>query len=186
MGLPTLLKIALTGKVPFKMDSYVYTKTINGHEIAFTDVGFTHDGPAIVTFSGWNQDHRGWANITPYLILKHRVISVCFRGHGPNRDAVEDFSFADHARDVLALLDNLSVDRFVCIAASHGAWPALEISQMVGRQRMPAIIILDLAMEELSPQFVAALKYAIPRCKSPKRIFQEPRDGNFPTCTQGS
>jgi hypothetical protein len=59
MGLPTLLKIALTGKVLFKMDSYVYTKTINGHKIAFTDVGFTHDSPAIVTFSGWNQDHWG-------------------------------------------------------------------------------------------------------------------------------
>jgi pimeloyl-ACP methyl ester carboxylesterase len=119
-------------------------------------------------------------------MLKHRVISVCVRGHGPNRDAVEDFSFADHARDALALVDNLSVDSFVCIAASHGAWPALEISQMLGRQRMPAIIILDLAMEELSPQFVAALKYAIPCCKSLARIFQEPRDGKFPPCTQGS
>ena len=34
------------------------TTTINGHEIAFTDVGFFHEGPAIVelTFSGWN--HR--------------------------------------------------------------------------------------------------------------------------------
>jgi pimeloyl-ACP methyl ester carboxylesterase len=158
MGIFDLLKIALTGKTPFPADSYVCTKTINGHEIAFTDVGFSHDGPAIVTFSGWNQDHRGWSYVTPYLILKYRVISVCFRGHGPNRDPVEDFGFADHAREVLAHLDDLSVDRFICIAASHGAWPALEIAQMVGRRRMPAVLVLDLAMEPLSPQFLTALK----------------------------
>jgi pimeloyl-ACP methyl ester carboxylesterase len=85
-------------------------------------------------------------------MLKHRVISVCFRGHGPNRDPVQDFSFADHARDVLAILDDLSVDRFVCIAASHGAWSALGIAQMMGWQRMPAVLILDLAMEELLQQ----------------------------------
>lgn len=147
------------GKIArFRPDSYLYTKTINGHEIAFTDFGYVHDGPAIVTFSGWNQDHRGWSDLTPYLMVQYRVISVCFRGHGPNRDPVEDFGFADHARDVLALLDALGVDRFVCLAASHGSWAAMELAQMVGRQRMPALLILDLGMTEASPQFLAALK----------------------------
>lgn len=153
-----VLKMAITGKAPFKVDSYVYTKTINGHEIAFTDVGFSHDGPAIVTFSGWNQDHRGWSIVTRYLMLTHRVISICFRGHGPNRDPVENFSFTDHARDVLAILDSLSVDSFICITASHGTWPALELADIVGRQRMPAVLILDLIMTEISPEFAVALK----------------------------
>jgi hypothetical protein len=66
MRLFTLLKIGLTGQPLFKMDSYVSTKTTNGHEIAFTNVGFTQGGPAIVTFSGWDQGHRGLANVTPY------------------------------------------------------------------------------------------------------------------------
>ena len=148
----------MPGKPPLKVDSYVCTRTINGHEIAFTDVGFFHEGPAIVTFSGWNQDHRGWSNLTPYLALRHRIISVCFRGHGPNRDPVEDFGFADHARDVLALLDSLGVDCFICLAASHGGWAAMELAQMVDRQRMPAILILDLVMTEASPQFMAAMR----------------------------
>ncbi|KUI63186.1 1H-3-hydroxy-4-oxoquinaldine 2,4-dioxygenase [Cytospora mali] len=139
-------------------DCVVYTKTINGHSIAFTDFGFANDGPAIVTFSGWNQDHRGWANVTPYLMDTFRVISVCFRGHGPNRDPVQDFGFEDHARDVLGVLDSLGVDQFVCMAASHGTWPALELSQMVGRQRCLAVLILDLIMSEASPQFLAGLR----------------------------
>ncbi|KAL9086201.1 MAG: hypothetical protein Q9165_007266 [Trypethelium subeluteriae] len=142
----------------FQSDGYVYIKTINGHEIAFTDFGYTHDGPAIVTFSGWNQDHRGWSDLTPYLMIHHRVISICFRGHGPNRDPVSDFGFAEHAQDVLALLDSLSVDRFIGLAASHGAWAAIELAALVGRERMPALMILDLTMTEPSPQFAKALK----------------------------
>jgi pimeloyl-ACP methyl ester carboxylesterase len=142
----------------FRPTGYALTKTINGHEIAFTDYGYTHDGPAIVTFSGWNQDHRGWNDLIPHLMVHYRVISICFRGHGPNRDPVEDFGFADHASDVLALLDALGVDRFIAVAASHGAWAAMELAEMVGRQRMPGLVILDLAMGEPSPQFLAALK----------------------------
>ncbi|KAK4172029.1 alpha/beta-hydrolase [Triangularia setosa] len=141
----------------FQPDGYLYTKTINGHQISFTDFGYVHDGPAIITFSGWAQDHRGWSDLTPYLMLHHRVISVCFRGHGPNRDPVEDFGFADHARDVLALLDTLGVDKFICLSASHGSWAAIELAEMVGRERMPALLMLDLNMTPLSPQFTAAL-----------------------------
>ncbi|OCK77279.1 alpha/beta-hydrolase [Lepidopterella palustris CBS 459.81] len=142
----------------FRPTGYVYTKTTNGHEIAFTDYGYTHDGPALVTFSGWNQDHRGWNDLIPYLMVHYRIISICFRGHGPNRDPVEDFGFADHAQDVLALLDALGVDRFIALAASHGAWAAMELAEMVGRERMPALMMLDLAMGEPSPQFLKALK----------------------------
>lgn len=125
-------KITATSAIKV-VDSVVYTKTINGHYIAFTDFGFANDGPAIVTFSGWNQDHRGWANVTPYLMDTNRVISVCFRGYGPNRDPVEDFGFEDHARDVLGILDSLGVDQFVCMSTSRhlaspraqpDGWPA--------------------------------------------------------------
>lgn len=139
-------------------DALVYTKTIHGHQIAFTDFGFANEGPAIVTFSGWNQDHRGWANVTPYLMDTYRVISICFRGHGPNRDGVDDFGFEDHASDVLAVLDSLGVDKFVCMAASHGAWPALELANTVGRLRCPAVMILDLIMTEASPAFLGGMK----------------------------
>lgn len=139
-------------------DALVYTKTINGHQIAFTDFGFANEGPAIVTFSGWNQDHRGWANVTPCLMDTYRVISVCFRGHGPNRDPVEDFGFQDHARDVLGVLDSLGVDQFICLSASHGTWPALELSQIVGPRRCLAILVLDLIMTEPSPQFLGGMK----------------------------
>ncbi|PSR77224.1 Alpha/Beta hydrolase protein [Coniella lustricola] len=154
-----LSDLQVTPKHLFRItDAVIYTKTIHGNSIAFTDFGFANDGPAIVTFSGWNQDHRGWSNVTPYLMDTYRVISVCFRGHGPNRDPVGDFSFADHASDVLAVVDSLGVGQFVCLAASHGGWPALELAQAVGRQRCPAVIILDLVMTEASPQFLAGMK----------------------------
>jgi len=139
-------------------DSFVYTKTINGHEIAFTDYGFCHDGPAIVTFSGWNSDHRGYSYLTSYLMQHHRVVSICFRYHGPNRDYKGDFSFEDHARDAIGLLDSLGVTTFICLAASHGNWAALSLAEMVGRERMLALLILDHLSLEPSPQFYGALK----------------------------
>ena len=97
----------------------MYTKAINGHEIAFADVGSSHDSPAIVTFSGWKQDHRGWASITPYLMLKHPVVRVCFRAYGPNRDGLDDVTFTDYARDVLALLDNVYLSTGSSASLNH-------------------------------------------------------------------
>lgn len=145
-------------KLLIKPDGMVYTKTINNHTISFTDYGYAHQGPAIVTFSGWNQDHWAWINILPYLMNTYRVISINFRDHGPNRDSVADYGFEDHARDVLALLGALDVDTFLCLAASHGAWPALCIAEIAGRKRVPAIMILDLIMTEASPQFLTGLR----------------------------
>ncbi|KAK1244134.1 hypothetical protein MKX08_002272 [Trichoderma sp. CBMAI-0020] len=142
----------------FLADAFPYTKTINGQEIAFTDYGFAHDGPAIVTFSGWNSDHRGYSYVTSYLMEHYRVISICFRGHGPNRDNVEDFGFDDHARDALALLDTLGVDQFIVLAASHGNWAAMNLAEIAGRERLLAILILDHLAVDASPQFYGALK----------------------------
>lgn len=139
---------------PLRLEPYVYTRTVNGHEIAYTDYGHTHPGPAIVTFSGWNQDHRCWANVAPLLVPRYRVISICFRDHGPNRDPVPDYGFEDHADDVLALLDQLQVIQFVCMAASHGSWPAMIVAEKAGRDRVPAILILSLMMAEASPEFL--------------------------------
>lgn len=77
----------------------------------------------------------------------HRVISICMRGHGPNRDPVPEYDFSDHARDVIALLDTLHVDKFVCLAASHASFAAMFVAEMAGRERMPAIIICDYVMK---------------------------------------
>lgn len=139
-------------------DSFLYRKTIHGHEIAFTDYGFCHDGPAIITFSGWNSDHRGYSYLTSYLMQHYRVINICFRSHGPNRDFTGDFGFEDHARDTISLLDSLGVTSFICLAASHGNWAAMDLAEMVGRKRMLALIILDHLTLEASPQFYGALK----------------------------
>ncbi|KAI9150036.1 2-heptyl-3-hydroxy-4(1H)-quinolone dioxygenase [Paramyrothecium foliicola] len=145
------------GPPRFKADTFPYTKTINGHEIAFTDYGFYHGGPAIVTFSGWNSDHRGWSYLTSYLMEHYRVISICFRGHGPNRDPVPDFGLDDHADDVLALLEVLGVDQFICLAASQSNWAAMRVAELAGRARVLAIMILSQPMAEPTPQYYGAL-----------------------------
>ena len=141
-----------------KADQPPYTKTINGHEIAFTDYGFAHDGPAVVTFSGWNSDHRQWSFITEQLMTKYRVISVCFRDHGFNRSTVDDYGFEEHADDVLTLLGELGVDKFICVAASHGNWAAMRVAEKAGPQRMPAIVVLSHVMSEPPAPFFAAMQ----------------------------
>ncbi|EER28069.1 hypothetical protein D8B26_006727 [Coccidioides posadasii str. Silveira] len=136
----------------------LYTKTINGQQLSFIDYGIPSERPAIVVFSGWCQDHRGWEELLPYLIYEYRVVCLNWRGHGPNRDRVEDFGVEEQVKDYLALLEELEVGKFVAISHSHGGWAAMQVAQTLGKERVPAVLLLDLIMTEAPPEFVNTLK----------------------------
>lgn len=136
----------------------ILTKTVNGFEIGFDDQGYAPGEPTIVLLNGWGHDHRAWRHLVPYLRPHNRVISVLWRGHGPNRDLVGDYGVAEKVGDTIGLLDALDVDTFVPLSHAHGGWVALDIAEALGPDRVPQVMMLDLIMTPAPPEFVAGLK----------------------------
>ncbi|ADI11806.1 putative dioxygenase [Streptomyces bingchenggensis BCW-1] len=131
----------------------INTITLNGTQIAFDEHGIPGPGPAIVLLPGWCHDHRYYDRLLRRLAPEHRVIRVNWRGHGPDRTPVADFGIAEQTADTIALLDALDMTTFVPVAHAHGGWVALEMAEELGPQRVPQLLIVDLIMTQLPPDF---------------------------------
>lgn len=129
----------------------------NGVEIAYDQSGF-NDGPPIVLLTGWAHEISLFDELLPFLAAKHRVIRVCYRLHGPTREPFEEFGVAETVEDTLALLRALEVDEFYLLSHSHGGWPALEIVDRLGKERVLALLMLDQIMTESPPEFASFLR----------------------------
>lgn len=69
-------------------------------------------------FTGCGDD---WKYVFSEPLAGYRVIAPDLPGHGRSLNPRRDFKFADVARDVFALLDELKVDRVKAIGMSAGA-----------------------------------------------------------------
>ncbi|HZS47379.1 MAG TPA: alpha/beta hydrolase, partial [Blastocatellia bacterium] len=58
----------------------------------------------------------------------YRLIIPDLRGHGRSTNRLDKFSFRQSAKDVLALMDHLNIDRFKAIGMSMGAKTLLHIA----------------------------------------------------------
>lgn len=133
------------------------TKKVNGVEICYDECG-TAGGPALVLLSGWAHDLHLYDELLPYINHKYWIIRVCWRGHGQTRDDVGDFGVNEQVYDTLGLLDSLEVDKFYLVSHSHGGWPALEILDQLGKDRVLFLLMIDQIMTSPPPEFAAGLE----------------------------
>lgn len=136
---------------------YYSVKTVDGVDVSYDDSG-TADGPAVVLLTGWAHDLRLYDHMLPGLAPKHRVIRVNWRGHDPESGPVEDFGVPEQVKDTLGLLDALNVDKFCLVSHSHGGWPALEIVDRLGKNRVLCLLMIDQIMTPAPPDFVSGLQ----------------------------
>jgi pimeloyl-ACP methyl ester carboxylesterase len=69
-------------------------------------------------FTGCGDD---WKYVFSEPLTGYRIIAPDLTGHGRSPNPRSDFKFADVARDVFALLDQLKIDRIKAIGMSAGA-----------------------------------------------------------------
>lgn len=101
------------------------------------------EGPAVVLCDGIACDGFIWKYLRPALARRYRVIHWNYRGHGRSgapRDPSR-VSIADHARDLHAVLDHLSLDRAALVGHSMGTQVCLD----AWRQRPSRVSALVLA-----------------------------------------
>ena len=117
------------------------------HELARPDgpvrywIGGRGDGPVLVFLHGATLDHRSWDAQRIALQSRYRIVVPDLRAHGESMTA-DAFSFAAAVDDVVALLDDLDLDRIGLIGLSLGGNIAQEIVYR-DPARVAALVVAD-------------------------------------------
>ncbi|PKP95297.1 MAG: alpha/beta hydrolase [Alphaproteobacteria bacterium HGW-Alphaproteobacteria-14] len=101
------------------------------------------DAPAIVLLHGSNADLHTWEPWVTALKSQYRVIRFDQVGHGlTGPDPKHDYSRANYVADVLAVADNLGLERFILGGNSMGGKHALAFAS-AHPQRVAGLVLVD-------------------------------------------
>lgn len=126
--------------------------------LAHTDAGPGRpDQPALLLLPGWCGDRTVFDRVWPILAEHRRVVVVDLPEHGENPRTGGDVTSSDVVDAVLALLEQLGVERVIPVALSHAGWVALELRRRLGAQRVPGLVLLDWMVLGTPPGFGDAL-----------------------------
>src|SRR5688572_1309688 len=89
-------------------------------ELDFTVRG--ESGPALLLVHGFPLDRRIWQSVTPKLPESIRLVLPDLRGHGKSALPPGPCTIDDYARDLLGLMDKLSIPRFFFAGHSMGGY----------------------------------------------------------------
>ena len=113
---------------------------VNGQRIRFEDSG--GDGPPIVLSHGFLMDREMFAPQVQALSPQFRVITWDERGFGETEFDGQPFTYWDSARDCLALLDHLGIERAVLGGMSQGGFLSLRAA-LLAPHRVRALVLID-------------------------------------------
>jgi 3-oxoadipate enol-lactonase len=113
---------------------------INGQSLYFEDTG--GDGLPIVLSHGFLMDLEMFAAQVAALAPHYRVITWDQRGFGKTQFDGYAFSYWDSARDCLALLDHLKIERAVLGGMSQGGYLSMRAA-LLAPQRVRALVLID-------------------------------------------
>ncbi len=121
-----LVFLASAGILPAQPASPVEASAaVNGVELFYRVYG---NGSPLVLLHGFFGTGALWDPWIPELAERYRVIVPDLRGHGRSSNPSGRFTHRESATDILALLDEIGVDRFRAIGASSGAMTLIHIA----------------------------------------------------------
>jgi 3-oxoadipate enol-lactonase len=115
------------------------TAAVNGVEVSYADSGGSE--PVVVLSHGFLMNQSMFDAQVAELASEYRVITWDQRGHG-RTPAPGPFSYWDSARDVLALLDHLGIERAVLGGMSQGGFLSLRAA-LLAPHRVTGLILID-------------------------------------------
>jgi len=123
------------------------------------------EGEAILCIHGITANCRCWDVIADALSPSHRVLAMDLRGRGLSGAPSTGYSMEHHSRDILAVLDDLGLERVVLMGHSLGAFISLVFGAKYS-ERVDRIILVDgggkLSEDQLAKVF-AGIKPSLDR-----------------------
>lgn len=118
--------------------------------------------PTLVMLHGLSANaHCFGGLISAGLSPRHRVVAPDLRGRGRSEKPVTGYTMADHANDVLALMDTLGLERVVLAGHSFGGYLAIYLASKFP-ERVERLIVIDAAIT-LNPRVGELLKPSLDR-----------------------
>ncbi len=128
---------------------------IDGQRIRFEDSG--GDGPPVILAHGFLMDREMFAPQVEALAPEFRVITWDERGFGETEFDGEPFTYWDSARDCLALLDHLGIERAVVGGMSQGGFLSLRAA-LLEPDRVRALVLIDTQAGAEDPAHLAGYR----------------------------
>jgi len=99
------------------------------------------EGPVVVATHGITANHRSWLAVGEELGRDLRLLAPDLRGRGRSRLS-GPYGMAAHARDVIAVLDAVGVERAVLVGHSMGAYVAV-VAAANHPERVSGVVMVD-------------------------------------------
>lgn len=119
-----------------------------GRRIAYSDSGGA--GDAVLLGHGFGLDRSMFAAQVAELGERWRIVTWDSPGHGDSPESAEPFSYWDLARDQVALLDALGIERAAVGGVSQGGFTALRTA-LTAPERVSALVLVDTEAGALDP-----------------------------------
>ncbi|MFL5897743.1 MAG: alpha/beta fold hydrolase [Solirubrobacterales bacterium] len=91
-----------------------------GMEFHYAEAGAGEE--VVLCLHGWPQHWYEWRRLIPALADRHRVIALDQRGFGWSETPAQGYEKEELARDVLAVLDELGIERVKLVGHDWGGW----------------------------------------------------------------
>lgn len=103
--------------------------SVNGIDLYYEILGADRPGlPLIMLHGGALTFHLSFDSLLPTLTAERKVIGIELQGHGHTADSDRPFSIRQSAQDVIALLDQLGIERADFLGYSLGGLVSTDVA----------------------------------------------------------
>jgi esterase len=151
MGLASCASLQVASPPPtWPIPEGIKTVDVNGYHMAYQEAG---SGTAVVFVHGSLADYRTWDTQVADFSKNYRVIAVSLRHYYPEKwnGVGDDFSVAQHASDVAALIKKLKLGKVHLVGNSRGGTIVLTVA-ILYPEIVRSLILEEANMEPLMPE----------------------------------
>ena len=117
-------------------------KTAPGHGVEIQLAQWGDEGKPILCIHGITANCRCWDVMASNLSPDHRVMAMDLRGRGRSESPDSGYSIKHHCKDILAILDDMELEKVVIMGHSLGAFIAMAFGAQ-HPERVHRIILVD-------------------------------------------
>jgi len=132
-------------------------KNVRGDGIRINLADWGGEGRPVLCIHGITANCRSWDMVARALVPDFRVMAMDLRGRGRSDKPDSGYSMAHHVKDILALLDDLAIEKVVAMGHSLGAFISLVLAAE-HPERVERLVLVDgagdLSQQQLDQVFV--------------------------------